>query len=94
MLRVLGSPGSGCSTLLKVLANQRQGYHEVVGDVSYDGISSEYLASRYRGDVGCAPEDDTHFSLLSVKNTLSVAAMMRILHARVEGISRYEFIQA
>ncbi|CAE6441888.1 unnamed protein product [Rhizoctonia solani] len=34
MLLVLGSPGSGCSTFLKVLANQRQGYHEVLGDVS------------------------------------------------------------
>ncbi|CAE6414842.1 unnamed protein product [Rhizoctonia solani] len=49
MLLVLGSPGSGCSTLLKVLANQQQGYHEVLGDVSYDGMKPEHLAKHYRG---------------------------------------------
>ncbi|GAB1523182.1 hypothetical protein RhiTH_006313 [Rhizoctonia solani] len=49
MLLVLGSPGSGCSTFLKVLANQRQGYHEVLGDVSYDGMRPEHLAKHYRG---------------------------------------------
>lgn len=33
MLLVLGRPGSGCTTLLKMLANYRDGYAEVTGDV-------------------------------------------------------------
>ncbi|KAG9126678.1 hypothetical protein FRC07_002437 [Ceratobasidium sp. 392] len=93
MLLVLGSPGSGCSTFLKVIANQRQGYHEVAGDVSYDGITPEYLAKHYRGDVSYSPEDDTHFPSLSVKHTLSVAAKMRTPQNRVFNLSRPEFVQ-
>lgn len=37
MLLVLGRPGSGCSTFLKVLGNQRFGYESVTGDVLYGG---------------------------------------------------------
>ncbi|ELU44170.1 ABC multidrug transporter, putative [Rhizoctonia solani AG-1 IA] len=63
----------------RLLANQRQGYHEVLGDVSYDGMRPEHLAKHYRGDVdvGYSPEDDTHFPSLSVKDTLTVASKMR-----------------
>ncbi|CAE6452528.1 unnamed protein product [Rhizoctonia solani] len=93
MLLVLGSPGSGCTTLLKVLANQRQGYHKITGDVSYDGIDPEYLSAHYRGDVAYAPEDDTHFPSLSVKNTLAVAAKMRTPQNRANNRSRPEFVQ-
>ncbi|KAG8789944.1 hypothetical protein FRC12_013096 [Ceratobasidium sp. 428] len=94
MLLVLGSPGSGCSTLLKVLANHRDGYHQVVGEVSYDGITPAYLTKHYRGDVAYSPEDDTHFPSLSVKNTLSVAAKMRTPQNRVQQMSRPEFVQS
>ncbi|CAE6479396.1 unnamed protein product [Rhizoctonia solani] len=93
MLLVLGSPGSGCSTLLKVLANQRQGYHEIMGDVSYDGMQPDHLAKHYRGDVGYSPEDDTHFPSLSVKDTLTVAAKMRTPQNRVYNTTRADFIE-
>ncbi|KAF8734087.1 ABC transporter, partial [Rhizoctonia solani] len=93
MLLVLGSPGSGCSTFLKVLANQRQGYHEVLGDVSYDGMRPEHLAKHYRGDVGYSPEDDTHFPSLSVKDTLTVASKMRAPQTRIYNTTRADFIE-
>ena len=93
MLLVLGSPGSGCSTFLKVLANQRQGYHEVVGEVSYDGMEPAHLAKHYRGDVGYSPEDDTHFPSLTVKDTLTVAAKMRAPQSRLRGHTRSEYIE-
>jgi ABC-type glutathione transport system ATPase component len=35
MLLVLGRPGAGCTTLLKMLANRRTGYAEVDGDVKF-----------------------------------------------------------
>ncbi|CAE6413745.1 unnamed protein product [Rhizoctonia solani] len=93
MLLVLGSPGSGCSTLLKVLANQRQGYHEITGDVSYDGMKPDHLAKHYRGDVGYSPEDDTHFPSLSVKDTLTVAAKLRTPQSRIYNSTRADFIE-
>lgn len=48
---VLGRPNSGCSTFLKVIANQRFGYHRVEGEVSYGGIKAEEMAKRYRGEL-------------------------------------------
>lgn len=57
-LVVLGRPGSGCSTLLKTLANQRDEYLAVEGIVNYDSFSPEEVAKHYRGDVTYCPEDD------------------------------------
>ncbi|CAE6363521.1 unnamed protein product [Rhizoctonia solani] len=78
MLLVLGSPGSGCSTFLKVIANQRQGYHEVTIE---------------EANVGYSPEDDTHFPSLSVKDTLTVATKMRAPQARIYNTTRADFIE-
>ncbi|KAK0449820.1 pleiotropic drug resistance ABC transporter [Desarmillaria tabescens] len=77
MLLVLGRPGSGCSTLLKTLANQRAEYHTVEGDVRYDSISPGELEKHYRGDVQYCPEGDTHFPTLTVEQTVSFAAKTR-----------------
>ncbi|KAK0494589.1 pleiotropic drug resistance ABC transporter [Armillaria luteobubalina] len=77
MLLVLGRPGSGCSTLLKTLANQRAEYHAVEGNVRYDSILPEELEKHYRGDVQYCPEDDIHFPTLTVEQTISFAAKTR-----------------
>ncbi|KAH9922740.1 P-loop containing nucleoside triphosphate hydrolase protein [Fomitopsis serialis] len=66
MLLVLGRPGAGCSTLLKTLANQRQDYHQVLGDVWYDDFTPQEIEKQYRGDVQYCPEDDVHFATLTV----------------------------
>ena len=52
MVLVLGRPGAGCSTFLKAIANKRDGFAAVTGDVSYGGISAEEQRKRYRGEVG------------------------------------------
>ncbi|KAI0827349.1 pleiotropic drug resistance ABC transporter [Trametes gibbosa] len=90
MLLVLGRPGSGCSTLLKTLANQRQEYHAVHGEVSYDSLSSDEIERHYRGDVQYCPEDDVHFPTLTVDQTLRFAATTRTPRARLGQISREE----
>ncbi|KAJ5772722.1 hypothetical protein N7520_003251 [Penicillium odoratum] len=46
MLLVLGRPGSGCTTLLKLLANRRDGY-SVQGDVHF-GLMNHEEAAKYR----------------------------------------------
>ncbi|EPQ50781.1 pleiotropic drug resistance ABC transporter [Gloeophyllum trabeum ATCC 11539] len=92
MLLVLGRPGSGCSTLLKTLANQRDEYYAVQGDVMYDAFSPQDVAKHYRGDVQYCPEDDIHFPTLTVEQTISFAAKVRTPRARVDGISREQYV--
>lgn len=50
MLLVLGRPGSGCSTFLKVIGNQRAGYENIDGDVFYGGEDAEVMANKYRSE--------------------------------------------
>ncbi|OJA14947.1 hypothetical protein AZE42_03704 [Rhizopogon vesiculosus] len=91
MLLVLGRPGSGCSTFLKVLANQRAEYHAIEGEVCYDSFTPEDIEKQYRGDVIYCPEDDVHFPTLTVEQTLSFAIKTRTPHTRFTDQSREEF---
>ena len=94
MLLVLGRPGSGCSTFLKVLANQRFGYVSVDGDVLYGGTDAATMAKNYRGEVVYNPEDDLHYATLSVKRTLSFALKTRTpgKASRNEGETRKDYV--
>lgn len=51
MCLVLGCPGAGCSTFLKTVANQREGYAKISGNVLYAGIDAEEMAKYYKGEV-------------------------------------------
>ena len=95
MLLVLGRPGSGCSTLLKVLANQRFGYVSVDGDVTYGGTDAKIMAKHYRGEIVYNPEDDLHYATLTVKRTLAFALKTRTpgKESRNEGESRSDYVQ-
>ncbi|KAF8477639.1 ABC-2 type transporter-domain-containing protein [Russula ochroleuca] len=93
MLLVLGNPGSGCSTFLKTLANQRAEYHLVEGEVHYDSLTPEDIAKHYRGDVTYCPEDDIHFPTLTVDETLRFAAKMRAPHTRFEDRTRSFYVK-
>ncbi|KAI1934830.1 ATP-binding cassette transporter snq2 [Ophidiomyces ophidiicola] len=77
MLLVLGQPGSGCSTFLKVLGNQRAGYESIDGEVSYGGTDAETMSKYYRSEVLYNPEDDLHYGTLSVRQTLKFAIRTR-----------------
>ena len=95
MLLVLGRPGSGCSTFLKVLANQRFGYESIDGEVTYGGTDAESMGKHYRGEVLYNPEDDLHYATLSVKNTLQFALKTRTpgKASRNEGETRAEYVK-
>ncbi|KKZ68105.1 hypothetical protein EMCG_06215 [[Emmonsia] crescens] len=75
MMLVLGRPGSGCTTFLKSIANNRSSFAAVLGDVSYGGISAEEQDKQFRGEVNYNPEDDQHFPTLTVEQTLRFALM-------------------
>ena len=75
MMLVLGRPGSGCSTFLKAIANDRSSFAAVEGEVIYGGISAEEQRKHYKGEVNYNPEDDQHFPALTVWQTLRFALM-------------------
>ncbi|KAI1421487.1 ATP-binding cassette transporter [Xylaria sp. FL1777] len=78
MLMVIGKPGSGCTTFLKTLANMREEYADVGGDVWYGGVGAEAIKARRPGEVAFAGEDDVHFHSLSVDTTLRFALNARM----------------
>ncbi|KAJ7018816.1 pleiotropic drug resistance ABC transporter [Mycena alexandri] len=94
MLLVLGRPGSGCSTLLKTLANQTDEYHSVSGSVHYDSLSADKIRAHYRGDVQYCPEDDVHFPTLTVEQTLRFATRLRAPQAQARFQTRDEYVDS
>ena len=95
MLLVLGAPGAGCSTFLKVLGNQRSGYEGVEGEMTYGGTDAKKMAKDFRGEVLYNPEEDLHYATLSVKNTLSFALKTKTpgKESRNEGESRKDYVR-
>ena len=51
MILVLGCPGSGCTTFLKAIANQRDEYSSVRGDVWYGGIDAMEMEKTYKDET-------------------------------------------
>ena len=51
MLLVIGKPGSGCTTFLKTLANMREEYKDVTGNISYGGTSADEMAAKRSQDI-------------------------------------------
>jgi ATP-binding cassette subfamily G (WHITE) protein 2 (SNQ2) len=62
MCLVLGVPGSGCSTFLKVIANERGDYANVGGVVEYAGIGHEEMSKLFSGEVVYNKEGKQHDS--------------------------------
>ncbi|KAF9236851.1 ABC-2 type transporter-domain-containing protein [Melanogaster broomeanus] len=93
MCLVLGCPDAGCTTFLKTIANQRDDYASVSGDVRYEGIDAAEMAKYYKGEVVYNQEDDIHISTLTVSQTLSFALSTKTPgpNGRLPGVSRKEF---
>jgi ATP-binding cassette subfamily G (WHITE) protein 2 (SNQ2) len=91
LLVVLGRPGSGCTTLLKILANHRSEYHDVTGQVHYDSFSPSEINKHFRGDVQYCPEDDILFPTLTVDETIRFAAKTRAPQPRIQGMTRKQY---
>lgn len=51
MVLVLGRPGSGCTTFLKVISNQRYGYTNIGGEVLYGPFGADMFGKQYRGEA-------------------------------------------
>ncbi|KAH8653120.1 putative Brefeldin A resistance protein [Tricladium varicosporioides] len=77
MLLVLGRPGAGCTSLLKMLANRREGYAEVTGDIHW-GTLDPKQAAQYRGQIVMNTEDELFFPSLTVGETIDFATRMKV----------------
>ncbi|KAH7002660.1 ABC multidrug transporter [Ilyonectria destructans] len=77
MLLVLGRPGSGCSTLLKMLSNLRGGYTEVEGNVWFGSLVQKE-AEAYRGQIIMNTEEEIFFPSLTVGQTMDFAAKLKV----------------
>lgn len=91
MILVLGRPGSGCTTFLKVMANQRFGYTSIDGDVVYGPFDAKTFAKRFRGEAVYNQEDDIHHPTLTVGQTLGFALDTKTPGKRPAGVSAQDF---
>ncbi|KAF4325099.1 hypothetical protein BBO99_00000537 [Phytophthora kernoviae] len=76
MTLVLGRSGSGKSALFKLLSGRFNVKHSNVtlnGEVTYNGLSRDELWSQLPQCVAYVPQQDTHLSVLTVKETLDFA---------------------
>lgn len=89
-LLVLGRPSAGCSTLLKVLANQRGSFTDVDGAVQYGAIDAAEMTKHFGSEVVYNAEDDVHFPTLSVAHTMAFALKLR-KPRRLKGESDKDF---
>lgn len=89
MLLVLGRPGSGCTTLLKMLANAREGFTSVTGDVHYGSMDAKE-AKKYRSQIIINTEEELFYPSLTVGQTMDFATRMKIPFNLPEGVTSKE----
>ncbi|KAJ5609251.1 ABC multidrug transporter atrF [Penicillium herquei] len=89
MLLVLGRPGSGCTTLLKMLANRRGGYQSVQGDVRFGSLTAGE-AEGYRGQIVMNTEEELFFPSLTVGQTMDFATRLKVPFKLPNGVESAE----
>ncbi|KAJ5964002.1 uncharacterized protein N7479_003878 [Penicillium vulpinum] len=93
MLLVLGRPGSGCTTLLKMLSNRRGGYKSVEGDVRFGSMTPEE-AKLFRGQIVMNTEEEIFFPTLTVGQTMDFATRLKVPFHLPDGMTASEYQQA
>lgn len=93
MLLVLGRPGSGCTTLLTMLANRREGFESVTGDVHYGSLDAKE-AKRYQGQIVMNTEEELFFPTLTVGQTMDFATRLKVPHTLPDGVSSKKELRA
>lgn len=93
MLLVLGRPGAGCTSLLNILTNKREGYAEITGDVNF-GSMSHKEALQFRGQIVMNTEEELFYPTLTVGETIEFAAGLKVPAVRPETFGNAKAYQA
>ena len=93
MLLVLGRPGSGCTTQLKMLANRRGGYKSVEGEVRFGSMQPKE-AKMFRGQIVMNTEEEIFFPALTVGQTMDFATRLKVPFHLPDGMTALEYQQA
>jgi ABC-type multidrug transport system ATPase subunit len=91
MLLILGRPGAGCTTLLKLIANIRGSYTGVDGTLHYGGIDYNTFSKRYRGQTCYNSEEDQHYPTLTLRQTLQFALRTKTPGTRLPNETKNDF---
>ncbi|KAG8664946.1 uncharacterized protein FPOAC1_012923 [Fusarium poae] len=91
MFLVIGRPGSGCTSLLKVLSNHRSEFDQVQGLVQYGNVGHE-TAKEFRHQLVMNTEDDMHFPSLKVSETMGFANSSKVPATRPEHLTNKEYV--
>lgn len=91
MLLVLGRPGAGCSTLLRTIAGEIDGFKGIEGDLHYDGVPYHDMLKNFKDDIIYNPELDIHFPHLTVEDTLRFAVASRTPRVRLDNVDRTQY---
>lgn len=92
MLLVLGRPGAGCTSLLRVLSGMRGSFTEINGEVLYGDMDSKEFIKHYRGEVCYNGEEDVNYPTLTTRQTLEFALRNKTPGTRLPEQSKGEFI--
>jgi ATP-binding cassette subfamily G (WHITE) protein 2 (SNQ2) len=93
MTLVLGRPGAGCSSFLKVISGEIQTYTGYEGEIYYGGISSNEMFKSHKNQLIYNPELDVHFPHLTVEQTMQFAIGCKTPAIRINNVSRDEYIE-
>lgn len=95
MLIVLGRPGSGCSTFLKTISGETDGFFVAAeSEINYQGIPASQMHDQFRGEAIYVAETDVHFPSLTVGQTLEFAAKARApRNYTFHGVTRHMYAQ-
>lgn len=90
---MLGRPGAGCTSFLRVLSNDRDSFDEVSGETRY-GSMDHKEARKFRQQIMFNNEDDIHFPTLTVNRTMKFALKNKVPRERPEHLQeKKEYIQ-
>jgi ABC-type multidrug transport system ATPase subunit len=81
MLMVIGKPGSGCTTFLKTIANMREEYEAVGGDVWYNGVDAKTMKARRPDGVAFAGK---------YLSSATLSALLNFMIRRMDGLHKGE----
>ncbi|RAL06950.1 putative ABC multidrug transporter [Aspergillus homomorphus CBS 101889] len=91
-LCVLGPPGSGCSTLLKTIAQETYGFQvDPATYINYHGITPKQMSKNFRGEAVYTAEVDVHYPQLVVGDTLYFAARARVPREIPGGMNSHDY---